>query len=87
MSCCGQKRALLNSTLLNKKNEMVQNNEPPQNRPYPAFRYEGQIAAVFTGAITRKVYRFNFKGETRVVDYRDASAFMAEPLLKKISLP
>lgn len=87
MSCCGQKR-----DAWRKAPSTAEKNLPRQpvifnvGRPRYLFRYEGSVARAFKGVVTGKTYLFSFKGETRLVDDRDADAFMAEPLLKQIIL-
>lgn len=67
--------------------QAVVHEQESKQRPYSVFRFQGHTAAVYTGAVTQKKYRFHFNGETRLVDYRDAPAFLGEPLLKQVFLP
>jgi len=47
------------------------------------FEYTGQSELSVTGKITRRQYRFSGPGDLQAVDYRDASALMAIPAVKK----
>lgn len=48
------------------------------------FEYSGKSALTVKGNITGKIYRFEFTGDVRLIDYRDASAMYAVPVLKKV---
>ena len=50
------------------------------------FMYTGQSALTITGYISGKRYRFNATGAQQLIDYRDASAMINVPVLKKIAL-
>jgi len=48
------------------------------------FEYTGQTALTVTGSITGRMYRFHQANNVQKIDYRDASAMMAVPVLKKV---
>lgn len=50
------------------------------------FEYTGLTALSVKGNITGQQYRFNQTGVVQQIDYRDAAAMMAVPVLKKIVL-
>lgn len=79
----------------NKRNEVAgnpsfklsnQNFEPQKNSMWPDayFEYTGKTALTVTGNISGKQYRFTNRGDKQPVDYRDASAMMKVPVLKKV---
>ncbi|SFV31502.1 hypothetical protein [Thermoflavifilum thermophilum] len=85
MPCCGRKRqALTSSRSSNQAAIDEQAAASGYSRPNIVFRYEGQMAAIFIGAVTGKKYRFRFRGDTQMIDSRDASAMSGEPLLRVI---
>ncbi len=80
MSCCG-----------NKREEFLQLNSSANKNTYiPTkifddvwFEYTGETALTIKGNISRNVYRFSSKGDTQLIDYRDASSMMAINMLKR----
>ncbi len=61
-------------------------NIPTQGKkmwPNIYFEYTGKTALTVTGRITGKNYRFEKSGEKILIDYRDASAMMSVPVLRK----
>ncbi|WP_276502944.1 hypothetical protein [Terrimonas pollutisoli] len=76
----------------NKRNEFTQsligavNDERVRSQLWPdvSFEYTGETALSVTGYITGKKYRFHHHGDIQLIDYRDASAMMAVPVLKKV---
>jgi len=85
MCNCGNKR----NTLSTQTSGM-----PPGKQPVPipthkmgpdiGFVYTGQSALSVTGTVTGKRYRFSKPQEQQMVDFRDASAMMLVPVLKRI---
>ena len=79
----------------NNRNEFTSGQSPalsnPKNLPkqlnkmWPDvyFKYTGKTALTVTGKITGKNYRFAKPDDMVLVDYRDASAMMNVPVLKK----
>ena len=49
------------------------------------FKYTGNTGLTIKGNITGKIYRFSSVGEVQLIDYRDASAMIAVPVLKKVA--
>lgn len=49
-----------------------------------AFEYTGSTGLVVTGSVTGRRYRFQQSGDVQLIDYRDASAMMGVPVLKKV---
>lgn len=78
MCDCGNKRdsfTALTGTVNNATKKMWQD---------AWFMYTGQSALTITGYISGKQYRFSASGEQQLIDYRDASAMMTVPVLKKV---
>lgn len=61
----------------------VTNNPPAKMWEDVWFEYTGQTSLTVKGSVSRNVYRFNAHGDKQLIDYRDASAMMAVPVLKK----
>lgn len=85
MCNCGRKRNELKqqSNVFNKNNYSV-NQQPVQEKEQVLFQYTGNTALTVTGSITRKSYRFNFSGDKQSIEFSDAPAMMAVPVLKKV---
>ncbi len=85
MCNCGNKRSAIaaqtNTAAANKNPSKLQTEKM---WPDISFIYTGQSALSITGSITGKQYRFNFTGDKQLVDYRDGSAMMKVPVLKRI---
>ncbi len=86
MCNCGKKRTELKQRPVD-FNKMSAGVMPStlQNHVTVLFQYTGNTALTVTGKITRKTYRFNFSGDKQSIDYNDAVAMMAIPVLKKIN--
>jgi hypothetical protein len=86
MSCCGNKRNTLKhaEALYSQKSESVPENKKLWEDFY--FEYTGATALSVTGNISGKKYRFLFAGDRQLIDYRDASAMMAVPVLKRVRI-
>ena len=86
MCNCGKKRTQLKqpSPVFNQvANDIVQ--QPSvQKKGSVLFEYTGKTALTITGTITRKNYRFNFPGDKQLIEFTDAGAMMAVPVLRKI---
>jgi len=85
MPCCGRKRQVLTSKRSSNQatiDELAA--ASGYSRPNVAFRYEGQVAAIFIGAVTGKKYRFRFRGDTQMIDSRDVPAMSGEPSLRAL---
>ena len=61
--------------------------QPAQNKAWDDvyFEYTGSSALSVTGKISGKHYRFNQPGNIQPIDYRDAIAMMAVPVLRKVN--
>ena len=85
MCNCGKKRNQIKqqSPVFNQ----VVNSQPLpsptiQKKPPVMFEYTGKTALSVIGSITRKNYRFNFPGDKQLIEFNDAGAMMAVPVLK-----
>lgn len=86
MCNCGKRRSELKQqpVIFNKINaDRIQSSL--QNSAPVLFQYTGNTALTVTGSITRKSYRFHFSGDKQLVEYNDAPAMLAIPVLKKIN--
>lgn len=85
MCNCGKRRSQLKQqpVVFNKINTDAK--QPLQNNAPVLFQYTGNTALTVTGSITRKNYRFHFSGDKQFIEYNDAPAMMAVPVLKKVS--
>ena len=85
MCNCGRRRNELRqqSTVIN-KNIQNTSQQPVVKKEPVLFQYTGNTALTVTGSITRKNYRFNFSGDVQAIEFNDASAMIAIPVLKKI---
>ncbi|MEP7142184.1 MAG: hypothetical protein ABI707_04905 [Ferruginibacter sp.] len=86
MCNCGKKRenyGATRSSRLGSSNPM----EPIPNKIVDNvfFEYTGLSALSVTGKISGKHYRFNQPGNILPIDYRDAVAMMAVPVLRKVN--
>ena len=86
MSCCGNKRSSLHKTSA-KLSDPVITGEVSRTKRWKdiLFEYTGDSSFVVRGFVTGQSYHFPDKGSVQVIDYRDASGFHAEPLLKRIT--
>jgi hypothetical protein len=81
MACCGNKR---NEYVGSLAANTVTAQAPAKMWDDVWFEYTGQTALTVKGSVSRNVYRFNVPGDKQLIDYRDASAMMAVPVLKKV---
>jgi len=58
---------------------------PVQHKEPVLFEYTGRTALTVTGSVTKRIYRFSFPGNVVSVDFSDAAAMMAVPVLRKIT--
>jgi len=80
MCNCGKKRKEYSQS-----NALASNNAAAvSNSSSINFEYTGKTALTITGNITRKNYRFNYRGHIQAVDYRDVPGMMEVPILKKV---
>jgi hypothetical protein len=84
MSCCGNKRSVFVQSTLNSPGQQIMNNVPKKMWPDLRFQYIGETGLTIIGNVTGKQYRFNNKGEVQQVDYRDGTAMIHVPVLKKV---
>lgn len=49
------------------------------------FEYTGKTGLSAKGAITGKQYRFNYTGDTQLIDYRDANSMAGITVLKRLN--
>jgi hypothetical protein len=86
MCNCGKKRedyrSGQSSSLSGYKNIETQNNRMWSD---VYFEYTGLSSLSVTGKISGKHYRFAQPGNIQLIDYRDASAMMAVPVLRKVN--
>jgi hypothetical protein len=89
MNCCGKKRSAWLNEVREKASAPMDKSPPSTARTtspgYLVFEFTGESPATFRGAVTGKVYRFDFKGQKVNVDYADSFALMAERDLRYIS--
>jgi hypothetical protein len=85
MSCCGKKR--------NGVTESYSFNSPSFIKVSATkmwedslFVYTGETGLTIKGNITGHRYRFRYKGDQQLIDYRDAGAMMNVPVLKKLNV-
>jgi hypothetical protein len=83
MCNCGNKRNSYAEQSHKLSNEVVSDGGAKKMWADAHFEYTGQSALTVTGSVTGKRYRFSFPGDIQTVDYRDAGAMMAVPVLKK----
>ena len=84
-SCCGKKR--------NGVAESYSFNGPPVSQGSVTkmwedvlFIYTGETGLTIKGNISGHRYRFRHKGDQQLIDYRDAAAMMAVPVLEKLTV-
>lgn len=82
MACCGNKRNRLKNTY-RQEPKPVATIPSKMNTPIK-FIYEGKGSKVVSGAITKNVYRFRFRGHMVAIDERDMAGCMAEPELRLV---
>ncbi len=82
MCNCGNKRSshqqeakILSGAVSSERNNLHPNNIK--------FEYTGETGLSVTGSITGKRYRFNFTGDTQLIDYRDVNSMAGIRVLKK----
>jgi hypothetical protein len=83
MCNCGNKR----SALQQESKLLSGTVSATQTKPYwddVRFEYIGETGLSVTGSITGKRYRFNFKGDTQLIDYRDVNSLAGITKLKKL---
>lgn len=83
MCNCGNKRSTLNSQPLSGQTAMIVNRQPLKMWPDISFEYIGNTGLTVKGNVTGKLYRYDKKGDTAFIDYRDASGMMRLSLLKR----
>jgi hypothetical protein len=85
MCNCGNKRDELATQSPARHSNAEPLNEPERKtRTDTNFVYTGNSALSVTGSVSGKRYRFNFMGDTQMIDYRDVEGMYAVPVLKKI---
>lgn len=84
MCNCGNKRNELNHSSFSMSGPVAATTRHQPIWPDVSFEYTGKTALSVTGYITGKKYRFHHHGDIQLIDYRDASAMMAVPVLKKV---
>jgi len=85
MCNCGNKRAGYARLSKNTSTQNIRENIPPKMWSDVNFKYIGKTSLTAVGSITGRHYRFNKPGDVQTIDYRDANAMMAIPVLNKIS--
>lgn len=83
MCNCGNKRNTLNTQPFSSQTSVVVSRQPTKMWQNISFEYTGNTGLTIRGGLTGKLYRYNKKDDTVSVDYRDASAMMRSPLLKR----
>lgn len=84
MCNCGNKRNEHTSASLSMSGPVAASTRHHPLWPDVSFEYTGKTALSVTGYITGKKYRFHHHGDIQFIDYRDASAMLAIPVLKKV---
>ena len=85
MCNCGKKRSLLNQPTASNNNYQQKIQQlTTQKEPAVMFQYTGKTALTVTGSATRKSYRFNFPGDIQHIEFSDAPAMNAVPVLKRV---
>lgn len=84
MCNCGNKRSEYVNQSHKLSNTMPGMQQPKKMWADVNFEYTGSSGLTITGGVTGKHYRFNQRGDIRLIDYRDASGMMAVPVLKKL---
>ena len=85
MCNCGKKRNTLNqSTTSNNNYQPKVQQTTLQKEPAVMFQYTGKTALTVTGSTTRKSYRFHFPGDIQRIEFSDAAAMNAVPVLKRV---
>ncbi|WP_109851655.1 hypothetical protein [Aquimarina sp. AU58] len=84
MSCCSQKRLELTRAFNPKKGSKEKSSLPILKNINTKFKYTGNTAWFYRGALTHIRYHFKYHGHIITIDTRDVSAAMAEPLLENI---
>ncbi len=85
MSCCSQKRLELTRKLNPKKESKEKSSLPIPKNVNTKFKYTGNTAWFYRGALTHIRYHFKHHGYSITIDSRDVPAAMAEPLLESIT--
>ena len=86
MCNCGKKRTeLKQQSTINNRNIQNTIQQPVIKKESVLFQYTGVTALTVTGSITRKTYRFNFPNSIVSVDFIDAPAMKAVPVLRKVT--
>ena len=94
MSCCGRKRAALQtpSTFTDSASSLVgppwkgqARNATPEARPKIVFEYTGYTALAVIGAVSRLRYTFIKPGSRVEVDARDHASLAAVPHLRLVT--
>ena len=85
MSCCGKKRnGVTESHSFNSPSFIkVSANKMWEDS---LFVYTGETGLTIKGNITGHRYRFRYKGDQQLIDYRDAGAMMNVPVLEKLTV-
>ena len=85
MCNCGKKRNTLSqsNTSYDNHEQRVQQSAA-QKKPAVTFQYTGKTALTVTGSITKRSYRFNFPGDIQHIEFSDAAAMTAVPVLKRV---
>jgi hypothetical protein len=84
MSCCGRKRNGSAESYSFKSSSVIQGSVRKMWEG-SLFTYTGETGLTIKGNITGRKYRFRFKGDQQLIDYRDAGAMMAVPVLEKLT--
>lgn len=85
MNCCGNKRKeWLNEAKSSTRKKEIENNSYSviTDKPDRVFEYTGNHSLTISGAASRKIYNFKFKGHKIKVDFNDSFSMMAERDLK-----
>lgn len=84
MCNCGNKRTEYNRLVKDSAQQNIHGYVPPKMWSDVNFKYTGKTALSVVGSITGRHYRFQKTGDVQTIDYRDANAMMAIPVLNKI---
>lgn len=85
MCNCGNKRGQYVRFSKNAPTQNIRGSIPPKMWSDVSFKYNGKTSLTAVGSVTGRHYRFNKAGVVQTIDYRDANAMIAIPVLEKIT--
>jgi hypothetical protein len=85
MCNCGNKRNEYAAQPQKLSNTLAGMHATKKMWPDVYFEYTGNSGLTVNGGVTGKRYRFNHRGDTQLIDYRDAGGMTGVPVLKKVT--